>query len=101
MNMYMYLPGNVKILFNSQFMASSRLYATLLDFSAYFDFFSRENPTKSVDFREFAPENPAKFCFFFRKISEALIRSQNVVILKEYNILLKLWKVWTQESFHK
>ena len=26
---------------------------------------------------------------------------ENVVILKEYNILLKLWKVWTQESFHK
>ena len=23
-------------------------------------------------FREFAPENPAKFCFFFREISEAL-----------------------------
>ena len=25
-------------------------------------------------FREFAPENPAKFCFFFREISEALVR---------------------------
>ena len=25
-------------------------------------------------FREFAPENPAKFCFFFRKISEAVLR---------------------------
>ena len=24
-------------------------------------------------FREFAPENPAKFCFFFREISEALV----------------------------
>ena len=23
-------------------------------------------------FREFAPENPAKFCFFYREISEAL-----------------------------
>ena len=31
MNMYMYLPGNVKILFNSKFKASSRLYATLLE----------------------------------------------------------------------
>ena len=27
-------------------------------------------------FREFAPENPAKFCFFFREISEALIIRQ-------------------------
>ena len=25
-------------------------------------------------FRKFAPENPAKFCFFFREISEALTR---------------------------
>ena len=24
-------------------------------------------------FREFAPENPAKICFFFREISEALL----------------------------
>ena len=24
--------------------------------------------------REFAPENPAKFCFFFREISEALAK---------------------------
>ena len=24
-------------------------------------------------FREFAPENPARFCFFFRETSEALI----------------------------
>ena len=57
------------------------------DFSANFDF----SPVKSADcsanfdcflakireigrfFREFAPENPAKFCFFFREISEALI----------------------------
>ena len=34
--------------------------------------FSREN---SRFFREFPPENPAKFCFFFRAISEALIRN--------------------------
>ena len=27
---------------------------------------------KSADFAEFSPENPAKFCFFFREISEAL-----------------------------
>ena len=25
-------------------------------------------------FRKFAPENPAKFCFFFREVSEALLR---------------------------
>ena len=34
------------------------------------------SPAKSREigwfFREFAPENPAKFCFFFREISEAL-----------------------------
>ena len=33
-------------------------------------FFPRNRPI----FREFAPENPAKFCFFFREISEALTR---------------------------
>ena len=42
-------------------------------FFANFDLFS---PRKSREigrfFREFAPENPAKFCFFFREISEAL-----------------------------
>ena len=68
MNMYMYLPGNVKILFNSQFMASSRLYATLLDFSAYFDFFSRENPMKLVDFSANLPlKIPRNFAFFSAK----------------------------------
>ena len=56
-------------------------------FSCKFWLFSRENPAKSADcsanfdffpvkisrfFREFAPENPAKFCFFSREISEAL-----------------------------
>ena len=39
------------------------------DFSANFDFFSREI---SRFFREFPLENPAKFCFFFHEISEAL-----------------------------
>ena len=60
------------------------------DFSANFDFspakISRNRPIvpriltffprkcREIGrfFREFAPENPAKFCFFFREISEAL-----------------------------
>ena len=36
-------------------------------------FFPRKSREIGRFFREFAPENPAKFCFFFRKISEALI----------------------------
>ena len=40
------------------------------------------SPRKSREigrfFREFAPENPAKFCFFFREISEALYRSVTI-----------------------
>ena len=56
--MYMYLPGNVKILFLSLRHATGYMLH--------------------------------------------VIRShESVVILKEYNILLKLRKVWTQESFHK
>ena len=36
--------------------------------------FSRENPAKiSRFFREFPLENPTKFCFVFREISEALL----------------------------
>ena len=37
-------------------------------------FLPRKSREISRFFREFAPENPAKFCFFFRKISEALYR---------------------------
>ena len=43
----------------------------LADFSTNFDFFPAKIPRKSCEigwfFREFAPENPAKFCFFFRE----------------------------------
>ena len=46
------------------------------DFSANFDFFPAKIPRKSREigqfFHEFAPENPAKFFFFCREISEAL-----------------------------
>ena len=35
-------------------------------------FFPRKCREIGRFFREFAPENPAKFCFFFREISEAL-----------------------------
>ena len=42
-------------------------------FLANFDLFSLQKSREiSRFFREFAPENPAKFCFFFREISEAL-----------------------------
>ena len=35
-------------------------------------FFPRKSREIGQFFRKFTPENPAKFCFFFRKISEAL-----------------------------
>ena len=35
-------------------------------------FFPRKSREIGRFFREFDPENPAKFCFFFREISEAL-----------------------------
>ena len=43
--------------------------------SANFDFFLLKSREIGQFFREFAPENPAKFCFFFREISEALIKA--------------------------
>ena len=42
------------------------------DFSANFDFFPAKSREIGRFVREFPPENPTKFCFFFRKISEAL-----------------------------
>ena len=42
------------------------------DFSANIDFFPRKSREIGRFSREFAPENPAKFSFFFREISEAL-----------------------------
>ena len=42
------------------------------DFSTNFDFFPTTIPRNQPIFHEFATENPAKFCFFFREISEAL-----------------------------
>ena len=39
-------------------------------------FFPRKSREIGRFFREFAPENPAKFCVFFREISEALSRSE-------------------------
>ena len=44
-------------------------------------FFPRKSREIGRFFREFAPENPAKFCFFFREISEALL--SGVPILTE------------------
>ena len=41
-------------------------------FARILTFFPRKSCEIGWFFREFAPENPAKFCFFFRKISEAL-----------------------------
>ena len=37
-------------------------------------FFQRKSCEIGRFFRVFAPENPAKFCFFLRKISEALLK---------------------------
>ena len=39
-------------------------------------FFPRKSREIGRFFREFAPGNPAKFCFFFREISEALIQGK-------------------------
>ena len=44
------------------------------DFSANIDFFPRKSREIGRFFCDFAPENPAKFCFFFREISETLPR---------------------------
>ena len=52
----------------------------LKEFSANFDFFPRKSREIGRFFREFAPENPAKFCFSFREISEALY-SVSIVVL--------------------
>ena len=41
-------------------------------FERILTFFPLKSPEIGQFFREFAPENPAKFCFFFREISEAL-----------------------------
>ena len=42
-------------------------------------FFPRKSREIGRFFREFAPENPAKFCFFFREISEALICASVII----------------------
>ena len=36
--------------------------------------FGLKTPAKSANFCEFVPKNPAKFDFFFRNVSEALLR---------------------------
>ena len=46
-------------------------------FQRIFTFFPRKPREIGRFFREFAPENPAKFCFFSREISEALYRIKN------------------------
>ena len=51
-------------------------------FLSEFWFFSREI---GQFFREFAPENAAKFCFFFREISEALLNG----------LMLRVALLWT------
>ena len=46
-------------------------------FEQILTFFPRKPREIGQFFREFAPENPAKFCFFFREISEALKNYMN------------------------
>ena len=68
----------LKILRNLTFFRENP--AKSADFSANFDFFPEKIPEIGRFFREFAPENPAKFCFFFREISEALAMASKTVL---------------------
>ena len=71
------------------FLGKSRKSA---DFSTNFDFFPRKSREISRFFREFPPENPAKFRFFFREISEALF-----IVPYEFFCILSNWL--TRKSF--
>ena len=53
----------LKILRNLTFFRENP--AKSADFSMNFDFFPAKIPEIGRFFREFAPENPVKFCFFF------------------------------------
>ena len=54
------------------------------DFERILTFFPRKSREIGRFFREFAPENPAKFCVFFREISEALTNEhqKNIICIK-------------------
>ena len=58
-------------------------------FCDFWLFFPRKSREIGRFFREFAPENPAKFCFFFREISEALVMasSSNSDYIQMYHTL--------------
>ena len=58
-------------------------------------FFPRKSREIGRFFREFAPENAAKFCFFFREISEALLIWQTVLlILIFWHVLMLTTSSW-------
>ena len=60
-------------------------------------FFPRKSREIGRFFREFDPENPAKFCFFFRAISEALIYSKlnkNMDIQVNLGTLATVHLIW-------
>ena len=60
-------------------------------FERILTFFPRKSREIGRFFREFAPENAAKFCFFFREISEALQSNLTVFTI---HILDKLQNVF-------
>ena len=55
-------------------------------------FFPRKSREIGWFFREFAPENPAKFCFFFREISEALFIWKRVHPYRTSQRTISQWK---------
>ena len=57
-----------------------------------FDFFPLKSREIGRFFCEFAPENPAKFCFFFRKISEALYVTKWTALCLDALPLILLWR---------
>ena len=59
-----------------------------LIFPQILTFFPRKSREIGRFFRKFAPENPVKFCFFFRKISEALYKKYKLYLLTTQ------WVIW-------
>ena len=53
-------------------------------------FFPRKSREIGRFFHEFAPENPAKFCFFFREISEALLEVLMLCLHRIFQLYIPL-----------
>ena len=67
-------------------------------------FFPRKSREISRFFREFPLDNPAKFCFFFREISEALHTVCDIIMICStvssvplYNIMFRIYCITTTE----